>query len=295
MLIIRLMGGLGNQMFQYAFAQAYAIKNNCNILIDLSWFEENKNYTGPVDKRVYELGCFSIKPNFATDEEVKKCINKRKKHLPSFMCKMLKCEKYTDNIFRDKHACVFQEELLKLKNDAYFEGYFQSEKYFTEYRDEIISSFTLNRPLNKENMELIEKIKSTNAVSIHVRRGDYVKLQDFHGLCSLEYYKKAIDYIASKIENPHFYLFSDDIQWTKENLTINYPYTVVNINDAGSGFFDMELMKNCKYNIIANSSFSWWGAWLNQNPDKIVIAPKRWFANDNMRDNDIIPERWIKI
>jgi len=282
MQIVNLMGGLGNQMFQYAFARAYEIKNKCNVRIDLAWFKKVKTCNESVDSRVYELGCFSTKPFFASDEDIKKCFR-------------LKDGKLVRNTIRDRQAGVFQPELLESKNNHYFEGYFQSEKYFKNCRKEILSYFNLNLPLNQQNKEMIEKIKSTNSVSIHVRRGDYVKLQDVHGLCTLDYYKKAIEYIASKIETPHFYVFSDDIVWVEKNLKIDYAYTVVNINDSTSGCFDIELMKNCKHNIIANSSFSWWGAWLNQNAYKIVIAPKRWFTHPELLDDDLIPDDWIKM
>ena len=140
-------------------------------------------------------------------------------------------------------------------------------------------------------------IKSTNAVSIHFRRGDYVdqpETNKTHGTCTKEYYQKAVDLMASRIVNPHFFLFSDEPEWIKENFSTAIPSTHV----AGyPGFIDMYLMGLCRHNIIANSSFSWWGAWLNINPDKIVIAPTQWFAIDEINNKavDLVPSNWIRL
>lgn len=294
MKIVRLMGGLGNQMFQYAFGQALGK----DVLYDLSWFEEIKNTNqGKVAKRVYELDCFDINPKFASDEERKICINEvkiRNSRLPKFLCKFLKKNKW--NITSNKvfePSGTFAPQLLELGDNAFVEGYFQCEKYFLNLRPQLLKKFSLKFPINEKNQKMLEQIKEKNAVSLHVRRGDYVNLQKTHGLCSLDYYKRAIEYIANNTKNPHFFMFSDDIDWVKANLLIEYPYTVVDINSANEGCLDIELMKNCKHNIIANSSFSWWGAWLNQNPDKIIIAPEK--VNANVTTKDFVPDNWIRI
>lgn len=140
------------------------------------------------------------------------------------------------------------------------------------------------------------EIKNSNSVSLHIRRGDYVALSKSkkgHALCPISYYKKAIENIAQKIHNPRFFIFSDDIQWVKENLAIKYNAEYIDFN-RDYPERDIILMKHCKHNIIANSSFSWWGAWLNENPNKIVIAPKRWMNNLESSD-DLIEPNWIKI
>ncbi len=148
---------------------------------------------------------------------------------------------------------------------------------------------------NEENQSMLDKIKSLNAISLHVRRGDYVNLTHIHGLCDLNYYKRTIDYIASRVQNPHFFVFSDDIPWVRENLKIEYPFDVVDINDGKTAFCDIWLMKHCQHNIIANSSFSYWGAWLNENPDKFVVAPQIWFVENNDSFKDIVPKGWIRL
>ncbi len=297
MLIIKFMGGLGNQMFQYAFGVALSHATGEDVFFDLSWFEEIKTHKGPVAKRVYELGHFNIDPKFASGEEVEKCINEkrvRKSYLPGFLRNIFKIQKYkiiSNKIIERENS--YNPKLLKSKKDRYYEGYYQDEEYFINHRNEILKAFTLKTPLDSANAQMLEKIKNTNSISLHVRRGDYLNLEKIFGLCNLEYYKNAIEYIASRTQNPHFFLFSDDIAWVKENLEINYPYTVVDINNLQTGFFDLELMKNCKHNIIANSSFSWWGAWLNENPEKIVIAPKKWFLEGDR--TTIVSKNWVKL
>ena len=176
-------------------------------------------------------------------------------------------------------------------------GYFQTEKYFTNIREQLLKDFELNLPLNNANKEVLEKIKSTEAVAVHFRRGDYTKkrVADKYGSCSVEYYKNAVKLIAEKTgKNLTVFVFSDDINWVKQNAKFDCETVYVDINSGKQGYFDLELMKNCKHNVIANSSFSWWGAWLNQNPEKVVVAPKTWMkVLDN--DYDIIPESWLRI
>lgn len=299
MKIIKLMGGIGNQMFECAFGLALSKHSQEEVFYDLSWFEKIKTNKGPVASRVYELGVFNINLKFVTEKQMEECINEKKirtSRLPGFLRKVFKKEKWkiiSNKVF-ETQASVFEPELLKIKGDAYFDGYFQSEKYFLKIRNEILEAFSLREALDEKNRQILDKITNTNSISLHVRRGDYINLQEIHGLCDLQYYKNAINYMAGKIENPHFFLFSDDIDWVKENLKIDYPYTVVDINNEKTAYFDLELMKNCKHNIIANSSFSWWGAWLNQNQAKIVAAPARWFTNVNSNYKDIIPEDWIE-
>ena len=140
-------------------------------------------------------------------------------------------------------------------------------------------------------------ISQTNSVSLHIRRGDYVsnqKTNQTHGTCDLDYYQRCITEIEKEVENPYFFVFSDEIEWVKENLKINHPAEYVDQNTGDKSYEDMRLMSQCKHNVIANSSFSWWGAWLNSYPDKIVFAPKRWFASDKHNTKDLIPEGWKK-
>ena len=271
MIITKLIGGLGNQMFQYACGSSLADRFNAELKLDITGYETQVKLITP---RQYELGEFNITENFATQEEI---ISKK--------------------LFKEKHF-HFDSEVLNLPDETYLNGYWQCEKYFKNIEKALRKEFTLKFSPDAKNIAFLEQIKTVNSVGLHVRRGDYAnneKTNSFHGLCSLDYYKQAIDYISENTKNPHFFLFSDDIDWVKENLISNYPMTMVDCNNSLQGHFDLSLMKNCKHNIIANSSLSWWGAWLNENSNKIVIAPKKWFNDIEINTDDLIPDRWIRL
>lgn len=288
--IVKLNGGLGNQMFQYAFAVALGCKCQDEILFDFSYFKEIAQ--GNVIIRPFELEVFNTDCKPACDEDLKLVIEKNGTNFFDFLFRKNKPEK---NILRQKSAYIFEKKFLSKPDIYYYDGYFQNEKYFKQCRNELLKSFSLKEALDEKNSEVLKQIKNTNSVSIHVRRGDYVTLESansLHGLCSLGYYEKAIEYISNKVKNPHFFVFSDDIDWVKANLKIDYLCTVIDFNQEKC-HFDLELMKNCKHNIVANSSFSWWGAWLNENPKKIVIAPKHWLAIKEKCD--IVPSGWVKL
>ena len=179
----------------------------------------------------------------------------------------------------------------------YMSGYWQSENYFESNRSILINDFSFRIPLNARNADALRLISSSNSVSIHIRRGDYLhnaNAKATHGLCSLEYYHKAIRLIKATIGKPRFFIFSDDMLWVKAHLEPEEDCIFVDWNFGVDSYNDMRLMSLCKHNIIANSSFSWWGAWLNRNPDKVIIAPKRWFAG-KINDSNIIPSSWIRI
>lgn len=297
-IIVKIVGGLGNQMFQYAFAYAIAKKFDAKILLDLSWFEEVKNDENTTT-RVFELDAFNIDYRVATKEDLSHVTyQKHQNKIERFLWNVLKIKKYepTANSVVETSAYNFNKKLVESPDYIYYSGFFQNEKYFKNVRRDLLKSFSSNIELDEKNQFILDEILKTNSVSIHIRRGDYVSLEsakNFHGTCSLEYYKKAIEYIAKKVRNPQFFLFSDDICWAMANLDIDYPLTIVDFN-INKGWLDLNLMKNCRHNIVANSSFSWWGAWLNENPEKIIITPKRWIAK-KFKKCDIIPKDWTKL
>ena len=283
LIIINFDGRMGNQMFQWAFARAYQAKNGIMPIFDDS-LETLK--LQPFNL----LKTLKVVPKPFFNKFLRKTIPLRK------LRNKLTEIKYTLPTTQEANFCTFEEKLLSIQAPAYIRGFFQTEKYFSNIRQELLEDFRLIKPLNKKNKEILEQINNTNSISVHFRRGDYLKARvaNIFGACSEEYYQKGIDEIASKLDKkPTIFVFSDDINWVKENITFKYDTVYVDANSGKQGFFDLELMKNCKHNIIANSSFSWWGAWLNENPDKIVIAPTPWL--DNKDNNDLIPEDWIKI
>lgn len=179
------------------------------------------------------------------------------------------------------------------KHSYLLDGYWQSEKYFASCVNQVRQAFKFPS-LDKGNQLIAQQIEQVNSVSVHVRRGDYVN-NPLHGdICTLDYYKRAIGIINSKIANPQFYVFSDDVAWCKDNLSLpNAVY--VDGNQGKNSYKDMQLISLCKCNIIANSSFSWWGAWLNINSNKVVIAPRKWFNDTRFNVSDLLPNEWIKI
>lgn len=295
--IVKLNGGLGNQMFQYAFAYSLAKQLNINVSLDLSWFEAVKTHKN-VTPRLFELDVFNIEYEAASKEDLERVIySNNNTKFQKLLWKVFKVKKYKPlkNTLLQRKAHNFDGKLLTSKDYFYYDGYFQNEEYFKNIRNDILNCFSLKDSIDEKNQSVLNEIIKTNSVSIHIRRGDYVALKcanKFHGICSIQYYEKAIKYIAKHVENPHFFLFSDDIEWVVKNLKIDYPHTFVDFNQ-NKGWLDMNLMKHCKHNIVANSSFSWWGAWLNENNSKIIISPKKW-TKKKIKGN-IVPGNWIKI
>lgn len=297
--VVKLWGGLGNQMFQYAFGQSLAKQSDGKVAYDTSWFEEMRSldWKHTVERR-YGLSVFNASVCFATSVQIAECCREglvRYSRLPGEIRKWFKIPKYkvSSGKILESRENVYDETLLEAKSFGYYEGYYQTEKYFKMIRSQLLEAFSLADPLNQENQLMLKQIREHNAISLHVRRGDYVQLADIYGVCSSAYYKNAVEYMLSHVQNPHFFIFSDDTEWVRDHLKLDIDCTIVDINDEKTAHWDLELMKNCQHHIIANSSFSWWGAWLNVNPEKIVLTPQRWFADG--RATDVICEDWVPI
>lgn len=290
------MGGLGNQMFQYAAGRATSKRLGTDLALDVSSY---KNQNPDDTPRHYELNCFNISANLDGKYTPPKGENSSKpfaKEVGSFLAKL---KGNSQNIIREEGFPVNQK-VLNAPDNSYLIGYWQSEKYFQDIRDIILKDFSFTTKPDAENTKMADQIKDkkATAVSLHVRRGDYVTNQHantFHGTSPMEYYQKAVDLMAKKVQKPHFFIFSDDPAWTQENLKTGHPATYVTNNDGDKGFEDMRLMMQCQHHIIANSSFSWWGAWLNPSTEKIVMAPKTWFLDPSVDTRDIYAEGWIKV
>jgi hypothetical protein len=289
MIIVQLTGGLGNQLFQFAFGKTLAIKNNCKLKLDMSMFDLDL-------KREYSLAPFTIDAEVATKSE---CNILKGENLGYYDRVKKKIFYSRSKIIQEQHIS-FSPANLTIQKPAYLIGYWQSEKYFIEFKKQIFNSFQICLKPSVDNQSLLDRIESCNAISLHVRRGDFIQeeqTKQVHGSCSMEYYQKAIEHISNYISDPVFFIFSDDIQWVYQNLNLQFTAFIVDINNGKSDYEDLRLMSKCKHHILANSSFSWWGAWLNQSEDKIVIAPKIWFADERMNNetSDLIPEEWIRI
>lgn len=288
MIIVKLIGGLGNQLFQYSLGRNLAHINQTEFKLDITGFETYKLHS-------YSLQNFNIIENFATKKEVESF---KKKGLLKILEKIKPY--YKRMIIRDRgydKNYDFDANILKAFGSFYLDGHWQSEKYFKDIESIIRKDATLKEPLPLKYMDLINNIKNSNSVSLHIRRKDYLseKIAKIYGACNIEYYYKAIEKITRLCHDPQFFIFSDDIDWVKQNLNIPYPKIFVSGANETKDYEELILMSLCKHNITANSSFSWWGAWLNQNPSKIVISPDKWFNDKADAAKDLIPQDWIRL
>lgn len=292
MIINHILGGLGNQMFQYAAARSLALHLNCESFSDLRGFSNYELHNG------YELNrVFNVNSKPARDKQIRNVLGWRANPLCMKFLRQPLFESFQGNTFIVEPHFHYWPEFFDITSNSYLHGYWQSEKYFIAAEDLIRKDFTFRMPLEGKNLQLKDSIQTRQSVSIHIRRGDYLnqkKNTKIMNSCSLDYYYDAIKYISNAVDNPSFYIFSDDIDWVKSNFQFEHPTFYVDWNTGLDSYCDMHLMSLCKHNIIANSSFSWWGAWLNQNQDKIVIAPKKWFVNGN-KDDDLVPEKWLRL
>ncbi|MDR1627234.1 MAG: alpha-1,2-fucosyltransferase [Oscillospiraceae bacterium] len=290
--VVKMTGGLGNQMFQYAFGLALAEESNCEVYYDLSFYEDEEQLNRPTveemakneklcdiisARREYCLKYFNVNCKVADSERIKNCTSQIDENFVR--------EKGISNFNNGQHEYIYDcFETIDL---------FDYEKY----RDVFTRKFTLTVPMDQKNKDMLNKIKTVNSVAIHIRRTDH---GDILGYSNMKYYDRAVKHIVAKVENPHFFIFSDDMDWVKENFGLNIPdilnnpYTFVDINDDATNYYDFEQIRNCKHQILANSTFSWWATWLNPNEDKIVTAPTPWLKNGDTRDK-MMPKDWIRI
>jgi len=297
MIIISLYGGLGNQMFQYACGKAISTRLGVELKLDIQHVID-RTPREEFTFRDYELGVFNVYEQIVTSKELSRFVpnlwnaNEIAKHYYKLKRLFL-----GNTLYREKLKFSYNKELYSVRDNTYLYGYFQTENYFSEFKNDILNSFTLRNALGERNESFISQMKNENSVSIHIRRGDYEN-SVFELLSLEEYYLKAIETIKEKIESPIFYFFTNDVVWVEKNFnSLDINKTIVYINTGTQSYKDMILMSNCKHNIIANSSFSWWGAWLNQNANKTVIAPQKWFKIGQYVDTtyNLIPENWMKI
>jgi hypothetical protein len=288
---MRLQGGLGNQLFQYAAGRRIAHNNDTTLKLDISWFEKES-------PRRYTLNHFNIIENIASSREISllKMSDNNPLNIARGLAERLK-PYYKRSTIREKFY-QFDPRILDVGPDAYLDGYWQSEKYFKDISEIIRREFTFKHEPEKENACLARHILETESVGIHIRRGDYAcnpTINQVHGLCSLGYYSRAIEKLTDEISKPNFFVFSDDPQWARENLELAHPAMFVINNSNDKGYEDLRLLSLCKHHIIANSSFSWWGAWLSNNKDKMVFAPAKWFNSGEFDTRDLIPASWHKL
>lgn len=292
MVIIRLSGGLGNQMFQYAFGKALAtsfgteLEIDCSLLLDRA---RGKDYV----YRDYDLSIFNVDESFTVQPNVLRSIFRLKssrigKRLRAFLARGKHYEK-------ERHFHVDKRLLESPTDNTIYEGWWQSEQYFNTVKDEVRKDFTFKAPLMPEAAELNKRIQSTNSVCLNVRRTDFISNSTLNAT-DLNYFLRAVEKIEALVETPHFFVFSDDVAWCEEHIKLEHPTEIVQHELKGPKFGNyLRLMTNCKHFIIPNSSFAWWAAWLCDFPNKQVIAPKKWFNDEQYDTSDVTPKDWMRI
>lgn len=286
-ILLRPVGGLGNQMFQYAAARALALRTGACVGLDLSWF-------GTDPERQYALGPFAIKADI-----LDRPLRNNDTHLLARITRHLSivCASKDTPIFREA-SFRYDPRIEKVSPPVILDGYFQSETYFAAYRTQISAEFTVQQPPSLAASHLLDQIANSDAICLHVRRGDYIsnpKANAYHGTCSLEYYREGLAFISHGLDKPHCFVFSDDPDWVWENFRSDLPTTMVDIHRPDQAHEDLRLMAACQRYVIANSSLSWWGAWLGTRAGKKVVAPLHWFRSSANDTSDLVPSEWHRL
>lgn len=298
--------GLGNCMFQYAAAKSLAIQNDTIVKFDvINLNKQQMPFERETNSKITDLlkssiGVFNVNYKIANKIEVEKFkgwIEDRR--ISSRIKKKIRniTKYYPVSYFREKRIHEYDSTFFDNTKDTYLEGTFINPKYFENVADVISKEFRFKSQSIRKNKDLLEEIQLCNSVSIHVRRGDYVNnkcTRNIYPVYGIDYYKKATQIISKKTSNLKFFIFSDDIKWVKDNFNFFKNSTIVDHNGINKGYEDLRLMMHCKHNIITNSTFSWWAAWLNTNTNKIVIVPRKW-RNDDIDTSDLLLDSWIII
>jgi hypothetical protein len=291
MIIVKLIGGLGNQLFQYAAGKYLAHFHQTELLVDTSYLDQDPN--GSYTKRNLELLVFNLDLKIASKNDIKKfnieSSNKYSRTIQRYLPFLF------SNLYAAESGIKYQKQFVHYPKNTYLDGFWQSESYFKPIESILLKEFTPKGNLNLENKNWLNKISTCQSISMHIRRGDYVfneTAQQLHGNLGFDYYTNSLNLIKENIENFEVFVFSDDLDWCKSNLKFDNVIHYVDANQKQNFHLDMFLMSHCKHNIIANSSFSWWAGWLNQNENKKVIAPANWFRQKDLITKDLIPPLW---
>ena len=292
MVVVHLSGGLGNQLFQYAAGRAVAFRTNSRLKLDTSSLSEGAS-------REYRLNRFGVKAGIAGDLMISWL---RRLDQPTTGGQIARaihmllpfCEW---KVIRERQF-HFDSTILPHTGDVYMIGYWQTPRYFAEIEDLLRGELKLTASLDDTAQETMSLINSTQSVGLHVRRGDYVAdtaINRVHGTVEMEYYRRAVSHLERKLVGPHFFVFSDEPKWVQQNFHVDAPVTFVSNAGKDSDCVDLHLMSQCKHHVLANSSFSWWGAWLNPDTRKTVIAPAKWFNDPSLDTKDLLPDDWVRL
>jgi len=293
MIIIGLMDGLGNQMFQYALGRRLAYERRTSLKLDISWFQTQQ-------LRSYQLDKLKISATIVSPDDIEKMKRAKWAGLKGRVYQAIqrRLPYYRRRVVAEQVPFFDFHIVKRVSRYAYLMGYWQSEKYFTPIASLLREDLKLREPLSPDYRALEEKISKVKSVSLHVRRGDYVDnphTNHVHGFCTPAYYDKAITYLRDRFPSIIIFVFSDDMPWARQNLGNYSPIEFVEIKNINRDQEELMLMSLCDHHIIANSSYSWWGAWLGVNSEKTVIAPQKWFNDATRNTKDLIPDTWIRM
>lgn len=296
MIFTKLISGLGNQLFQYATARHLSLLRRTSLKLDTSFFT-NQNL------RSYKLDYYNINATPATLPEVEQHLRgyrSRSRYGRAYRRLDQWLPRYRRRYFAEQEWWTYEPDLWRTSANVYLEGYWQHYRYFENLPPIVLAELTLKAPYSAAVAALVANIiADPSSVAVHIRRGDYVtdvSARNFMGVLPLAYYERAIQVISAKVRNPTFYFFSDDLDWVKDHIQPRAECHLVDIDGGRQEYVDLEVMSKCSHAIIANSSYSWWGAFLNRNPDKVVIAPQQWVVPPevNQRIQLQLPT-WIKL
>jgi len=293
MIITKLIGGLGNQMFQYSAGFSLARKKDVALKMDICFLlDKSKRYYRHTH-RDYALDIFKISGDIASDKEIRRHVVPRRGN--KYVYHLIKKLKKQKDVY-DDGAIDSIEDFYRLPSDAYIQGSWQDVRYLKDVNAELLKEFEFREQLPADHMEIYSKITSENSVCVVFRRGDYVG-HPVLDIVGLDFYYKAVEIIESKTTNPAYFVFSDDIEWCRNNFAPEgrQVYFVDQRYTGPKAQYYLMLMSACRHHIIPNSTYPWWGAWLCRHPEKIVIAPKLWYKGQSDRRNEILMDDWIAI
>ena len=284
MIIVQLKGGLGNQLFQYAAARRLSLMLGVPLKLDISGYKWRS-------QRTYELDQFCIEAGIATLWEVARWRG------PRFLTRITQPLGILPRLVMEK-SFEFDSAILQIQDGRYLEGYWQSYRYCADVAPQIRRELAVRTPPPDADRTLLERMRECESVCLHVRRGDYASnlaALQYHGLCTPEYYRTAVEGLGAQLHAPELFVFSDDMPWVKQHLRFQLPTTYVEHHGVDSAPLELQLMAGCRHFVIANSSLSWWAAWLTANENPIVYAPRRWFADPAINTSDVTPPSWHQI
>jgi hypothetical protein len=296
MVIVKLISGLGNQLFQYALARQLALKNNVPLMLDTSFFDSQH-------LRSYKLNHYHIAATIANPNQINKMHGGRAKKIisPRLYYRLERLFLKYNRYYKEPKWWDYNPDLLyHTPANIYLDGYWQCYKYFEDINPAIFNELSLKDTTEHDSYPFLNAVmQQDSSVSIHIRRGDYITdtvANNLMGVLPLSYYHQAIKYMSEQVIAPNFYIFSDDLNWAADHLKIVAPVTFVDMAGGSKDYLELDLMSRCTHNIIANSSFSWWGAFLNQHPGKIVIGPQNWVKQPEInKEINLLFPQWIKM